>query len=37
MEEKENAQESTPELIKEIWRTVLGNTEEKADDEAGTD
>ena len=37
MEEKENAQERTPELIKEIWRTVLGNTEENADDEAGAD
>ena len=37
MEEKEKAQEKTPELIKEIWRTVLGDTEEKADDEAGTD
>ena len=37
MEEKENAQESTPELIKEIWRTVLGNTEEKTDDETRTD
>lgn len=37
MEEKENAQESTPELIKEIWRTVLGSTEEKTDDEAGAD
>lgn len=37
MEEKENAQESMPELIKEIWRTVLGNTEEKTDDEAGAD
>ena len=37
MEEKEKAQESTPELIKEIWRTVLGNSEENTDDEAGTD
>ncbi len=32
----EEEKEKTPELIKEIWRTVLGDTEENNDDEAGT-
>ena len=37
MEEKENAQESTPELIKEIWKSVLGDSEAKDHDENRTD
>lgn len=37
LEEKEKAPDNTPELIKEIWKSVLGDSEAKDHDENRTD
>ena len=37
MEEKEKAPDSTPEPIKKIWNSVLGSSEEPANDENRAD
>lgn len=37
MEEKEKAPDSTPEPIKKIWKSVLGSSEEPANDENRAD